>query len=128
MIKHSQKPQQQFSYYDNDNTHGEIGWQRAAHGQRTTTAGQSNDSEICENLYRESERERERDSKRVSSESTAPEFSTAAPATMRMCKQSRAQNNEGGKTPARESRHKEREREIYIGQLPTLTHTFALLC
>jgi len=58
-----------------------IGWQRAKHGQRTTTAGQSSDSERFENIQEESVREWE--TKRAKEHGAR--VSTAAPATMRMC-------------------------------------------
>lgn len=125
---------EQFSYYDNDNTHGKL----VGNAQRNARPKDNDCSQWQQTGESEAKREfqfhREREQSREQ-ESAAPEFETAAPATMRMGEQSRVQNKaHTGHTPRGVNRQQRAEREteweskIYIGQLPTLTHKRTLTC
>lgn len=110
----------------------------ATHGQRTTTA--VTDSERESQRQRESLNftENERESEAIKrAESAAPEFETAAPATMRMGEQSRVQNKaHTGHTPrgvnrqqrAERERVRVREQNLHRAAADTHTHTHTLTC
>lgn len=107
------QPQQEFSYYDNDNTHGKLvgNAQRMAKGQRLQPAP----GERCAQREWERETRTESESARRQRQqrrqlrcewASKAEFKTWNSAT------------KGGKTTARTNAD---EREIYIGQLPVLS-------
>lgn len=117
------QPQQEFSYYDNDNTHGKLvgNAQRTAKGQRLQPAPGE----------RWAQEERKRDERLRARERGASVNSGASYDANRRAKQSRKHETLPPRGVNRRARARPRanadEREIYIGQLPALSHMLIVL-